>query len=223
MLRFLRTTLFSLRHYIYPPRCALCDAYLHNEGRQRVCTVCEASLRRLDADFNAPHIDTIWFDRARSLFPFEGRIRDTLHGLKYEQRFDVVKVLAGYLSEEAKRMGRFDIIMPVPLHPKRLKSRGYNQAVLLARPMANKLKCIFDPHSLFRTRAIGPQVGRELAERLTAVRNIFAVRDRTRVEKKHILLIDDVLTTGATVNECARTLKKAKAATVCVLTVARPL
>jgi ComF family protein len=180
-------------------------------------------LRRLEADFTAPHLYHKWFDRARSLFPFEGALRDALHGFKYEQRFDLVRFFVSQLEVEARAMGVFDIVIPVPLHSKRLKERGFNQASLIARPLARKMECAYDVNMLKRTKEVGPQVGRELKDRLKAVKGIFEVTDQKKIKGKSVLLIDDVLTTGATANECARVLKKGGASLVNILTIARTI
>lgn len=223
MRRLFQNALFAIKQFVYPSRCALCDRFLQEDPTIRVCGGCEASLKRLESDFNSVHLSTTWFDRARSVFPFEGGIRDALHGLKYEQRFDVINVLSGFLSQEARCMEHCDLIMPIPLHKRRLRTRGYNQAALLARPLAKGLGCALDVRSLVRTKDIGSQVGRELDERLEMVKGIFTVTDTDKIKGTSILLIDDVITTGATVNECARVLKKAGARSVNVLTVARTL
>jgi len=150
-------------------------------------------------------------------------VRDAVRGFKYEQRFELARMFATMLAKEAASMGTYDVAMPVPLHRLRLRKRGYNQAVLLSRPLARIMKIDHDTCALVRAREVGPQVDRELAERLVAVKGIFAVRHPERVRGKRVLLIDDVLTTGATVNECARILKKAGASRVDVLTIARVL
>lgn len=223
MYRLISSIFTSLRQFVYPARCFLCDTHLNAIDEEMRCRACATSTRRLGADFNAPRLAHAWFDRARSLYPFEGRVRDVLHGLKYEQRFDLVRPLARALADEARRLFEVDCVMPVPLHPWRLASRGYNQAALLAHPVARDIGVPLELHALTRIRSTKPQVGRELEERLKAVKGAFAVRDAHAVEKRSILLIDDVLTSGATANECARTLKKAGARRVVVLTVARPL
>lgn len=217
MYRFLLDVMHSFRQLIYPPRCALCDRCLD------LCPGCESSLRRLEADFTAPHLYHKWFDRARSLFPFEGALRDALHGFKYEQRFDLARFFVGHLDVEARAMGFFDIVIPVPLHSKRLRERGFNQAALIARPLARKMGCAYDVSVLKRSREVGPQVGRELKDRLKAVKGIFEVTDQEKIKGKRVLLIDDVITTGSTVNECARVLKKAGVSLVDVLTIARTI
>jgi len=111
-----------------------------------------------------------------------------------------------------------DLLAPVPLHPKRIKKRGFNQSLLLARafpgaPVARE--------AVVRTRHTAPQVGLNPKQRQDNVKGAFAVTDPALVKGKHVLLVDDLYTTGATVKECARVLRRAGARRVEVLTVAR--
>lgn len=213
----------SLVNLLYPPRCPLCDEFCL---KRIVCENCSESLHFLDGDFTAPHLDRVWFERARSCFAYEGKILDAIHGLKYSRRFDLVPVFADYLIDEAKRMGTYDVIMPVPLHWWRLWRRGYNQSALLARAIGKKLSTEVDCHILKKKRNAAPQVGLHRDERLRNVKDAFAVNPKKakRLIGAKVLLIDDVLTTGATVNECAKTLiKKAHCKNVDVLTIARTI
>lgn len=237
MLGTLSQAFEALKQFVYPPRCALCDSSIrfvcHPEASEAclpagrdlalLCAPCAASLNRVEADFTAPHLAHVWFDRARSVYPFEGKLRDALHGFKYGERFDLTQYLTGVLEAEIRSMETPDIIVPVPLHPKRLRSRGFNQSIIVAKPLAKRLGIAFDVDILVRATDPGPQVDRERKERIQAVKGIFAVKDPQTFKGKNVLLIDDVLTTGATVNECARVLKKAGAANVNVLTIARTL
>jgi len=111
----------------------------------------------------------------------------------------------------------------VPLHPSRLRWRGFNQAALLAAPVARRLGCKLDVRSLIRVVATTPQTAKDIQTRRRNVRNAFAVRRPGRIANRRVLLVDDVMTTGATANECARTLRAAGARSVDVLTLARVL
>ncbi len=151
---------------------------------------------------------------------------DAVHGLKYSQRFDLVAVLSGYLAWEAKRMGAYDVIVPVPVHWWRLWRRGYNQSSLLARAVGKRLSIKVDCHALSKKRLVRPQVGLSREERLKNMKGVFEIAPKKArlFEDATVLLIDDVLTTGSTVNECAKTLiKQGGCARVDVLTVARTL
>lgn len=115
---------------------------------------------------------------------------------------------------------QFDIVIPVPLGRERLKERGYNQANLLAHPIALQVNRPFTPQALFRSRETGSQVGLNAQERKQNVKNAFQGRP-SLVAGKRILLVDDVATTGATLSECSTALKQAGAEHVIALTLAR--
>ncbi|MBI4126894.1 MAG: ComF family protein [Deltaproteobacteria bacterium] len=207
-------------HFIFPPRCPLCDAFV--DIHDQPCSPCERSLQRLEGDFTPMRLDRVWFRQARSCLAYEGKVVDAIHAFKYGRRLDLISFFAHLMQAEVNGC---DVIIPVPLHTRKLFSRGYNQAALLATRVG-KAACI--PVVFFALKRTGdgePQVGKEGEARIDNVKGLFAVHDRrrTRLEGKSILLIDDVLTTGATVNECAKILIKAGAAAVDVLTIARPL
>lgn len=117
----------------------------------------------------------------------------------------------------------YDLVIPVPLHPSRLRWRGFNQAALLAAPVARRLGCKLDVGSLIRVVPTTPQTAKDIQTRRRNVRNAFAVKRPARIANRRVLLIDDVMTTGATANECARALRAAGARSVDVLTLARVL
>ncbi len=151
---------------------------------------------------------------------------DAIHGLKYSRRFDLVPVFTDYLAGEAKAMGPYDVIMPVPLHWWRLWRRGYNQSALLARAIGKRLGAEVCCHILKKKRNAAPQVGLHRDERLHNIKDAFSIdrRKAARLVEAKVLLIDDVLTTGATANECAKTLiKKAHCKSVDILTIARTM
>jgi ComF family protein len=114
-------------------------------------------------------------------------------------------------------------LIPVPLHPERLRWRGFNQSLLLSRPLARAWNVPVDPFVLRRRRATPPQVGLDERARRLNVGGAFAVAEGASLKDLGVLLIDDVFTTGATVNECAITLRRAGAARVDVLVLARAL
>jgi ComF family protein len=125
-------------------------------------------------------------------------------------------------AEELSRLHKIDIIIPVPLHPKRLRQRGFNQASLLARRLGSALKISVDYGSLKRSRWTEPQTGLTRRQRAANVRGAFDLKAPEKVRGKGILRLDDVLTTGETVNQCVRVLKRdGGAKEVVVLTVAR--
>lgn len=144
-----------------------------------------------------------------------------IHRLKYDGYFALAGPLGSLMAEQWPRWAvPPDLIMPIPLHKKRQRRRGYNQSALLARPLARTLGLTYTDQALRRTRHTVPQVGLGPEERAANVKNAFAA-DTEMVAGRHILLIDDVLTTGATMSAAAETLLDAGAASVSAYCLAR--
>jgi ComF family protein len=114
-----------------------------------------------------------------------------------------------------------DVVVPVPLHPTRMRERGHNQAELIARPLARRMHLPLRSYLLVRTKPRPEKLKLTSRERWRSVRGAYAIRAGTRVDKLRVLLVDDVFTTGATLDACARALRQAGAASVVGLTVAR--
>jgi ComF family protein len=147
-------------------------------------------------------------------------VAEAIKKLKYSRRMDILPVMQHWLTRPACRelVDAAEVLVPVPLHTRRLKERGFNQAVLLAQAFPEKPLA---RETLVRVRHTPPQTGLNPKERRENVRKAFAVPRPEEVKGKTILLVDDVYTTGATVRECAKVLLKAGAREVNVLTVAR--
>jgi ComF family protein len=163
-------------------------------------------------------------DGIRAPFLFEGAIRHAIHELKYHNLRDISAILADFLYNYIlENPIKAEVIVPVPVHRKKERERGYNQSVLLARELGRKCGVAVIKDSLVRQVFAPPQARSASAlERHKNVAGVFACRDR-RLEGKHVLLIDDVSTSGATLNACAGVLKKAGAAGVWGLVVALEL
>lgn len=164
------------------------------------------------------------FDRARSFAVYDEALSEAMMLLKYDEVTRLGDWFAVKLAEMVASTGedwRVDAIVPVPLHVERLRERGYNQAELIARPLARRLHTKFDPRLLVRTKPRPPRLVLSRTEHWESVRGAYATRSGAQVDKLRILLVDDVMTTGATLDACARALKKAGAASVLGLTVGR--
>lgn len=219
----LRRALSAATDLIYPPRCPLCDEF--SQIRSAPCDRCANSIQRLpaDAQIDLPH--RVRLSRARSCFAFNGRLRDALLSMKYSKRLDLARFFVRELAAEAASMGGFDLIACVPMSSARIRGRGYNPSALLARVLAKELRVRADIDLLVRTRVSPPQVGLPREQRFQNTAGAFEVA-RTRrdvLEGKRVLIIDDVLTTGATLNDCARAIMKCGASEAAALTVARAL
>ena len=164
------------------------------------------------------------FDRARAACLYNEHSRDLILKLKYADRLDLSPLLARWLARGAADiLVGADAVVPVPLHPWRLLKRRYNQAAEVARPLARQTGLAYWPDAVIRKRATETQGGKSGAGRRRNVAGVFAVPDRwrRRIEGRRIILVDDVLTTGATAEGCARALKGAGAAQVDVAVIAR--
>lgn len=163
-------------------------------------------------------------DGIRAPYQFEGTIRKAVHDLKYHNIRALAVPLAGLLSEYLRTEPiETDVIMPVPLHPRRLRERGYNQSALLARELGRLTGTALEEAALVRGKYLLPQARTgSVEERRSNVAGAFSLA-RQVVQDKRVLLIDDVSTSGATLNECASVLKAGGARAVWGLTLAREI
>ncbi len=172
------------------------------------------------------------FERAVSYGPYQGRVREAIHALKYERLHPAAHVLGQLLAEAiAQLAGEAPakmLVVPVPLHPSKYAQRGFNQARSLAvealgflRKSHPEWRLTLAESTLMRLRATESQAGLTPRQRRQNLRGAFSVSDPSQVEGRHVLLIDDILTTGATARAAAQTLVKAGAAAVWVATLAR--
>jgi ComF family protein len=163
------------------------------------------------------------YNCARSFGYYSGELSGLIQGLKFHNRRNLVEFLVSLLADaffETWVRDDFDLIVPVPLHKKRKRRRGYNQSALLAQSLALRL-AIPQTRALERIRATPPQVGLSDSQRIKNVRNAFRAENPQQLKEKRILLIDDVMTTGATAASATKALLDGGAAKVSVLTVAR--
>ena len=195
---------------IRPPICPLCGCPLPSPAGH--CADC----RR----------DGVAFTAARSPALYAGTLRAALHRLKFDGRRELGPILGAILADFVRRetaIGHPDLVVPVPLHPTRRRERGFNHAELLAAPVAEALGCPLIPAVLERVASTPPQSTLTCARRRANVRGAFGVRAAaaTGIRGRTVLLVDDILTSGATAAECARTLLAAGATEVRVATLAR--
>lgn len=195
------------------PLCTCCGAVFESrEGEDHLCEACLRSDR--------------YFHRARAAGVFDETLMSLIHQYKYHGKTRLAHSLGMLLLGtyiDIFGQDRIDLLIPVPLHPKRFRQRGFNQAYLLIRDWRRRYHPVppVERHLLFRKRWTVPQTGLGRRERIRNIRKAFGVECAAKIDGKKILLIDDVYTTGATVNECARTLCKAGAKEVDILTLAR--
>ncbi|MEO8027028.1 MAG: ComF family protein [Bryobacteraceae bacterium] len=165
----------------------------------------------------------LWgFDAAYSFGYYETELRRLLHIFKYEKVHTLARPLAKRMQAALPRQDRYDVIVPVPMHWRKRMARGFNQAELLSAELAKSLAIPVSTKALRRTKSAPAQASMSFAQRRAGMRaGAFAVRRPNAVAGRRVLLIDDVFTTGATARACARELKRAGAAHVTLLTLAR--
>ncbi len=237
-----------LLNFVYPPRCAACGTGMPIDTARRLCAQCRGAIEPLAGALCAAcgtplggdgheercrrcHFAPPAFDSARAITRYragaEGAttVGSLLRRHKYGLDQSLGRALAECLDAAPPLLAGdgYDLVIPVPLHRARLQWRGFNQAALLGGALARRFGCPLDVATLARVRPTPPQTARGHAERARNVRNAFKVRRPARVAGRRVLLIDDVMTTGATVNECARVLRAAGARRIDVLTLARVL
>jgi ComF family protein len=224
----------------YPPTCAVCAASI--EGFDYLCADCQQRAPRIVAPFcakcsepfsgaitqtfscaNCEH-RKLHFDCAVAAYRSRGLVRNVLHQFKYGRQRHLRHPIAQWLREslgDPRLRGRyFDVIVPVPLHPARERERGFNQAELIAELLAESAAVPIRP-VLERIRYTTTQTAYDRAERMENLHGAFRLRKNRDVRGLHVLLIDDVLTTGSTLSECARVLRAAGAVSVHAATAAR--
>ncbi|GAW93148.1 ComF family protein [Calderihabitans maritimus] len=163
------------------------------------------------------------FHIARAVGLYEGVLKEAVHCLKYRGKPSLSRPLGRLMAkvvETEAAYGRLELVVPVPLHPVRLRERGYNQSELLAREVADRLNLPVDCRVLTKTRNNVPQASLSRRERFSNVEGAFAVSSPSRVLNRRILLVDDIFTTGNTIRECSRVLLQAGAQRVSAVVLA---
>jgi len=237
-------TLFTrILDFILPASCSYCRSPVRDSGIPRFCLDCWSDFSALQGPvcpscgrpFGSPESVTDspeheclscrksppHYDQALAAGLFEGSLREAIHVFKYRPLQSLGKHLSRWMAGQVRMTIPLDMAMPVPLHKKRLRLRGFNQALLLAQGVSERFSIPLNYDNLVRTRYTRPQVELSGRERTENVRGAFNLIRPEEVREKRILLIDDVFTTGATMNECAKVLKDAGAESVTVLTLAR--
>ncbi len=228
----------NVLEFFLPRLCLFCGAAVGEVAAQAICPECEARIEWVESPlctccgvvFPARDgLDRLCglcqtepppFARARAAALYEGPAADAVKRFKFARRMAYLPLMQSWLQRPAclELAAGADLLVPVPLHPRRLKARGFNQALLLAQGLTEAPVAL---DVLLRVRHTVPQLKLNPRERRDNVKGAFAVPDPARVKGKKILLVDDLFTTGATVRECARVLRRAGARRVEVLTVAR--
>jgi len=220
-----------LLNLLFPPRCIVCrhlGTWLCVDCVSRlpfiagpVCRRCGTPLPQGTLCARCRHAPPR-MERIHSILLFEGPVRTAVHRLKYRDGRALAEPLGALMADWWDRHPlEVDLIVPVPLHPRRLRQRGYNQAALLARQLGRHAGLPVQEKALSRVRATPPQMRLSAEARRQNVRGAFRCTDEEEIAGRRVLLVDDVCTTGATLEACANALQTAGAAGVLALTLAR--
>ena len=230
----------TLFQFFLPPQCPCCEKFLE-EGQQGLCSNCLSEIRWIEPPFcsicGIPFISKEvenhpcgacvthrkYFTMARALGAYEGSLQEAIHRWKYEGKTYLTPFFAEWMEEGLNRHWgphSLDLLIPAPLHPQRLRERGFNQALLLVKELSRRTGIPYRKTILQKKKPTIPQVNLSGTEREKGLRGAFQVIGKEELLGKSVLLVDDVYTTGATVNECSKVLLRGGAERVNVLTLA---
>lgn len=230
----------ELLDIVYPKICLGCKNRIPADCEKYLCSACLDKLQKIKPPLctvcGKPIDDTdvcrcsecsgykYHFSRGYTASVYEGLIKDCIHNFKYNSHTYLGGTLAGLMADFASShigLNKVDLIVPVPLHWRKLRDRGFNQSVILTKLLSRTLGIPFINKGISRIKALPPQAGLPRKDRIRNSHGIFKVTRPEYFCGKHILLIDDVFTTGATVNECSKMLMDCGAKDVWVFSLAR--
>ncbi len=220
----------SFTHLLYPQLCVACNAALTTSANQCFCFKCRAEVDHVDFDYQQNEVlDRLWgrvhLESAASLYYFKKKspVQWALHHLKYGNQPEIGKRLGRLLGQKLLKSPCFqgiDGIVPVPLHPLKERLRGYNQSMAFALGLAESMQAPVLGRVLVRNTFTDSQTRKHRSDRFESVGEVFSIVRPDQVKGKHLLLVDDILTTGATIEFCGNALLQAEGVRVSVAMIA---
>lgn len=215
---------------IYPSLCAACDELLV-KGEDVICTNCAILLPRTNFHHVKDNViekqfwGKVQIEGASAYYHFHKgeKVQNLMHRFKYENRPDIGVCIGQLCGTELKNFLPYkavELIIPVPLHKRKLRTRGYNQSAAFAEGLSGSLAIPFLPNAIARTKFTSTQTKKSRLERYANVKSVFKINSPQKLINKHILLVDDVVTTGSTLVTCAEELKQIKGVKVSLLAIA---
>jgi len=219
----------SLINLLFPKVCLGCDAFLAS-NEAVICTSCRHDLPLTNYHLEAENELTkkfygrieLQFGSAMMYYHKRGIVHELIHNLKYHKHQEIGNFLGNWYAEDLKSLEiikTFDVIIPVPLHKKRLKERGYNQVETFGKALSESLNIPYDDSVLIRNIYSKTQTQKNFSGRTDVSQAIFGVNFTEENHGKHFLLIDDVITTGSTLEACARVLLKIPGARLSIISI----
>jgi len=205
----------ALLHLFYPPQCTACREVL-NADEKYICLNCKYLLphtgfhKRQDNPMEKVFLGRVAIEAASAFLYFEagGKVQNLLHYIKYKGMKEAAAEVGEWYGEELtdSRLNNIDVIIPVPLHKSKIIKRGYNQSEWFAKGLAKGMNKPIDASSLMKIRKTESQTKKTRLQRQVNVAESFAVKNISALTNKHIMLVDDIITTGATLEACTQTL-----------------
>lgn len=231
----------ELLDLIYPKICFNCGQRISIDYEGYVCADCLKTIRKIDPPFcvscgrsvsygiaNSKCAECLgqsyYFSKGFTVCLYEGLIKECIHSFKYNSCEYLGSTLCSLMADFAVKyidIKKIDVITAVPLHWLRLRDRGFNQSAVLAKGLSRRTGILFSDKGLLRIKSAQPQVDLPRQKRFNNVKNIFKVKDKNLFNGKTVLIIDDVFTTGATLNECSKIVMESGAKDVWVFSLAR--
>ena len=206
---------------MFPQVCSICGK-LNKEG---LCIKCRNILEKLAIfQITKENLQERYFQELISIFPYEGMVRQLLLAYKFHEKSYIYVCFVNFILKNEKifeKLQSYDTIIPVPISKKRMKERGYNQSLLIAKNLSKELNISLQVNCLLKTRNIIEQSKLNKEQRKDNIQNVYELKNGEILNNKRILLIDDIYTTGSTVNECSKILQQAKPERIDVLVVAK--
>ena len=212
---------------MYPPICGICEKI----NKDALCPKCNLELKK-QAEVNILQKEEIeenikkekYFEELMYIFKYEGQVRKLILDYKFNEKSYLYKTFVNFLLKNEKifeNIKKYDKIIPVPISKKRNKERGYNQSRLIAEEIANKTNLELVNNCLIKTKNIIEQSKLNKEDRQQNIQGVYSLQNERLITKQKILLVDDIYTTGSTVNECCKILQQANPKTIGVLVLAK--
>ena len=205
----------------FPPICGICGK-LNKDG---LCNKCKIQLEKVaENDILKQDLEDIYIKELIYIFKYEGIIRKLILDYKFHEKPYMYVCFVNFVLKNEKifeKLQSYDTIIPVPISKKRMKERGYNQSLLIAKKLSREVKIPLQANCLLKTKNIIEQSKLNKEQRKQNIQNVYELKNGEILNKKRILLIDDIYTTGSTVNECAKILQQARPEKIDVLVLAK--
>lgn len=210
----------KIENFIFPPCCLICGKL----GKDIYCKECKKQIYK-KALFKVENKNELYFEKHIYIFLYKDIIRKLILDYKFNDKSYLYKIFLRIIIKNEKICGilkKYDIIIPVAIHKKRKKQRGYNQSELIAKQISKKIqKLKYESNILIKIKHTIPQSTLTKKQREQNIKNVYKIKNKEKIENKKIILFDDIYTTGITANEISKILKENGAKEILVLTIAK--